>query len=212
VEAFAEFTEKEVSRYQEIWHAATGNKLPEYDSADPDFNVPFEGLDHSQIPATANCSVSEGEGLHSFVYAGRSPHEERTSQRTVGETTGPAYTSHGHALHMFGEPSDPGDDFKPAATKGSFNVPSDDPTNEPSDNVEQSTDDLTAQLLEALEKASIECDSFASEEEQNFSRPKVLERYDDAKLGFSPPTQYYTWPSLLEEDMKKLGYTFPKQK
>jgi hypothetical protein len=110
VEAFAECTEKEMSRYQEIWHAATGNKLPEYDSADPDFKVPSEGLDHSQIPA---------EGLHSFVYAGQSPHEERTSQQTMGETTEPAYMSHGHALHMFGEPSDPGDGFKPAATKGS---------------------------------------------------------------------------------------------
>jgi hypothetical protein len=41
---------------------------------------------------------------------------------------------------------------------------------------------------------------------------KIVETYTDAKFGFSPPTEYYTGPSLIEEDMKKLGYSIQKQK
>jgi hypothetical protein len=179
VKAFAECAEEEMSSYENIWHAATGYpNLSEFRSADPDFSAPFEGLDRSRIPATGDCLISEGQGLYTFLYTAKSLHEERTPMQTVGETNGPAYMSHGRALHMFGEPEDPGDDPKPAATKETSDVPSGEASNQASGNVQQSVDDLTAPLLEALRKTSIARDKPTTEKE---FREKNAEKYNPTK-------------------------------
>lgn len=104
-------------------------------AADPDSKVDYEALDCCVTPATADCLVSEGEGLSLFMYAGRSLKDQRTPTQTVGEIAGPAYMSHGCALHMFGNAEDPGDD-RPATT-------------------EQPEDDLSEPLLTGLQESSV---------------------------------------------------------
>lgn len=121
---------------RKVWRRATGkNDFTPLVAADPDFKVDSEALDRSKIPATADCLVSEGEGLSLFMYAGRSLEDQRTPTQTVGEIAGPAYMSHGRALHMFGNAEDPGDD-KPAT-------------------IEKPQDNLSEPLLTELQESSV---------------------------------------------------------
>jgi hypothetical protein len=89
-------------------------------------------------------------------------------------------------------------------------------------NVECLTDDMTALLLDTLEKSSTACNSSTGEETFGEHRAtiaqkvavaakKAVEAYTDVELGFSPPTRYYTGPPLFEVDMKRFGLSFEEQ-
>ena len=114
--AFAELSEEAIFEETNLWYTAMGEELAPLVDADPKFEIAYEGLDRSQIPATADSLISEGKGLWIFMYAGRFLMEQRTPTQTVGEIAGPAFMSHGRALHMFGDAETPGGD-KPAATQ-----------------------------------------------------------------------------------------------
>ena len=155
---------------ENIWHAATKQgSLLQLCDADPNFQAAFTGLDRSRIPATADSLVSEGQGLSTFMYSGRALPERRMPMQTVGETAGPAYMSHGRALHMFGELTDPGNNKTAAATASSSPL-----VGEPSDG-QQSATNLVEPLLTELQKVSV-VPAPRTEAEFREQNPKVYER------------------------------------
>ena len=137
-----------------IWQNATGIfELISLRDADPNFEAEYEGLNRSQIPATADCLISEGEGLFVFMAAGRSLRDECKPTQTVGETRGPAFMSHGRALHMFGDALPPGAD-QPTAEENPTDVPSGEPSAHTSDTVQLFENDILEPLLAELSVAS----------------------------------------------------------
>lgn len=154
MKALADIAEEEMFEESNLWLMAMGEPLVQLVDADPDFKVEHEELDRSQIPATADSLVSEGDGLMMFMAAGRSLRDERTPTQTVGETGGQAFMSHGRALHMFGDTMPPGSG-KPTSNEKSADVPSGGTSAQPSDAVQESEDDMLEPLLTELQTSSV---------------------------------------------------------